>query len=116
MKKFWVPLCLAITLGLLGAGPAAAADAPSGPVQVTNYGEKPPAQFNHDTHKDQDCVSCHHNEADGKYRCGACHKLDAGDAPKIKDAFHGKGKGTCYDCHLLKGADQKMKCAECHVK
>ncbi|MDF1554863.1 MAG: cytochrome c3 family protein [Deferrisomatales bacterium] len=116
MKKVLVALTVSVTLALLGTFAAVAKDAPAGPQKVTNYGEKPVATFNHDTHKDQGCATCHHNEGDGKYKCGECHKLEDGDAPKIKDAFHGKDKGTCYACHLLKDAEKKMKCKECHAE
>ena len=107
-----------VTLVLLvGVSQVSAKDAPKGPQPVTNFGDKPAVTFDHDTHADMGCVKCHHNEADGKYKCGECHKLKAsGDAPKIKDAFHKKGAGTCYECHLLKGAEKKMKCKECHAK
>jgi len=116
MKKVLIAMLVSFALVSLGAAAAVAADAPAGPKQVTNFGKKPPATFNHDTHKDMGCAKCHHNEGDGKYKCGECHLLEDGSAPNIKDAFHGKEKGTCYECHLLKGADNKMKCAECHVK
>ncbi len=116
MKKILIALSISVTLTLLGVVAVVAKDAPAGPQAVTNYGKKGPATFNHDTHKDTACATCHHNEADGKYKCGECHKLEDGDALNIKDAFHGKDKGTCYACHLEKDAKNKMKCAECHAK
>ena len=116
MKKILIALSVSVTLALLGAVSVVAKDAPAGPQKVTNFGKKAAATFNHDTHTDITCAKCHHNEGDGKYKCGECHLLEAGDAPKIKDAFHKKGVGTCYDCHLLKGAEHKMSCTKCHPK
>ncbi len=115
-KRLLFILTTALVAAGLAAGAAFAADAPTGPITVTNFGKKAPVQFDHAKHKDLKCAQCHHNEADGKYKCGDCHKLKAGDAPKIKDAFHKKGMGTCYDCHNAKGAKNKMKCNDCHKK
>ena len=107
----------AFTLSL-GLGQVRAADAPAEPIKVTNYGEKPQVTYDHAKHKEIACVDCHHNEADGKYKCGECHRAEAeGDVPKIKDAMHKKGAGKCRSCHFGKEATaKKLKCADCHAK
>jgi hypothetical protein len=118
MKKLIV-LATAI-LFVVGVGITAAvcADAPAGPIQVGNFGEKPVVSFDHAKHAGGACVDCHHNEADGNYKCSDCHKLEAGDAPKIKDAMHKKEVGTCWKCHNKKSPDvaKEMKCKDCHAE
>lgn len=96
-----------------------AADMPAEPTAVTNYGKKAPVVFDHAKHAGGglECASCHHTADTGQYKCGECHKLETENgAPPIKEAMHGKGTGVCYTCHLQKEAQNKMKCAECHVK
>ena len=74
--------------------------------------------FDHAKHGDVACVDCHHDEADGKFKCGGCHKAEPeGDIPKIKDAMHKKDSGKCRSCHFGKQATaKKLKCADCHKK
>lgn len=102
---------------IVGLGMAAiAADAPKGPVKVSNFGGKDVVSFDHAKHKDA-CVTCHHNEKDGKYKCGECHKGDAaGKAPSFKDAAHAKETGKCWGCHNKASAkvQKELKCADCH--
>lgn len=98
-----------------GAPPAVAA--PAAPAPVTNFGTKAPVIFDHGRHARPEltCATCHHTAAEGKYRCGECHGLEAaGQTPGIKDAMHGKDKGVCYACHLQKDAAHKVKCSDCH--
>ena len=66
MRKSLLVLFVVVLMVSFGAASGLAADAPAGPQPITNCGERPVATFNHDTHKHQDCVSCHHNEGDGK--------------------------------------------------
>lgn len=99
-----------------------AADAPKGPAPVTNFGKKDPVSFDHSKHKKADgkdvaCVSCHHNEKDGKYKCSECHKAEAKDkAISLADAMHKKDVGKCWSCHRAEDAKKKMKCNDCHKK
>jgi hypothetical protein len=122
MKRLTLP---AITLGLvlgIGLSSAPAADSsievPTEPVRITNFGKKAPVVFDHAMHGEVACVDCHHNEADGQYKCGECHGLEVqAETPKIKDAMHDKAAGKCYRCHFGKEPEaKKLKCAECHVK
>lgn len=114
MKKLvLVAAAMVFSVGL--ALSAAAADAPKGPVKVTNFGKKGAPTFDHSKHADVKCEQCHHNAKDGKFKCGECHKLEAeGNTPKIQDAMHGKDKGVCFACHRADDAKKKMKCADCH--
>ena len=121
MKK--LILVATAVLFALSVGAAFAADMPAGDSAIdSGNGKKPAVAFSHTKHVTDnkiDCATCHH-QVDGKdvnEKCGNCHTIDAGDGPKLKDAMHGKKQpGACYDCHLKKGAEQKKKCAECHVK
>lgn len=117
MKRSAATAIAIVALVGIWVGGAVASEAPGEPIQVTNYGEKAPVTFDHAQHTGDgwECVSCHHNEAEGKYRCGECHRLEAdGDTPKIKDAMHKKEAGVCYACHLNKAAEHKRKCNDCH--
>jgi len=115
MRKLIV-LAVALLFSLsLGLGAALSADAPKAPVKVTNFSKKPPVMYDHAKHKDAKCVSCHHNEKDGKYKCGECHKAeDEGKAIKLQDAMHKKDVGKCWSCHRAEDAKNKLKCADCH--
>lgn len=117
MKKL-LAIAVAIMF-VVGVGVAAsiAADAPKGPMKVSNFGDKAPVTLNHATHTSVKCDYCHHNEKDGKYKCGECHKKDAaGKAPSIKDAAHAKETGRCWECHFKASPKVKkeLKCADCH--
>ncbi|GAB4256000.1 MAG: hypothetical protein Kow0092_01700 [Deferrisomatales bacterium] len=119
MRKLVVAVAVLVFTAGLGLGVAAAKDAPAGPVEVTNFGKKAPVAFEHAKHKDvAKCEQCHHKGLDDP-KCGGCHTLKGeGDAPKIKDAFHKKGKGACYACHFQKNpkVGKKLKCGDCHKK
>ncbi|MBI5013941.1 MAG: cytochrome c3 family protein [Deltaproteobacteria bacterium] len=109
-------LCTALTLGL-SLGAALAADAPKGPVKVTNFGKKAAVTFDHGKHKDVKCEQCHHNAKDGKFTCGECHRKDDDaktKAPKLESAAHNKDVGVCFSCHRAEDAKHKLKCNDCH--
>ena len=92
---------------------------------------KKPVTFPHSKHQALKCNNCHHKykEGDAKMKkCSECHKAKAGEAPKLKDAFHAtKNKKTkkaitisCVGCHkALKKAKKKhgpTSCTKCHPK
>jgi len=120
MKKVLVVVVTVFVAIGLSLGTALAADAPKGPIKVTNFGgAKGVVTFDHAKHKDAKCVSCHHNEKDGKFKCGECHKKDADaatKAPKMQDAAHGDPKGVCFSCHKAANAKNKLSCDKCHAK
>lgn len=114
MKKL---IAVAIAALFLAATAAIAADAPKGPVKVTNFGKKDAVSYDHAKHGKIDCKTCHHKEGND-FKCGTCHQAEAGKAPSIKDAFHDKAnaKGACFGCHDKSSATVKkeLKCADCH--
>ena len=118
MKK--LILIATAVLFALSLGFSIAADMPAGDTTIdSGNGKKPAVTFSHTKHKVEEgkCETCHHKGVDPDPKCGSCHTLDGGDAPKLKDALHGKAPaGACYTCHLLKGAEQKKKCGDCHAK
>ena len=119
MKKLVIVLTVvAFALGL-GLTTALATDPPADVITITNYGKKDAVKFDHAKHKEQgvECATCHHNEKDGKFKCGDCHKGEAGDAPTFKDAAHKKEQGVCWKCHNKKSPDVKkeLKCKDCHA-
>ena len=115
-----------LATSLLAAAGVALADAtgvidvslaPKAPQLVTNYGEKEPVLFDHATHLGQDlpCERCHHNASNNEFKCGDCHKKEAGEAPKMKHAAHKDKVGKCWSCHHdKKEATHPMKCKDCH--
>lgn len=118
MKKLLLVVVTVFVAFGLSMGTVLAADAPKGPVKVTNFGGKEAVTFDHAKHAGSKCVDCHHNEKDGKYKCGECHKKAADaatKAPKFQDAAHGE-KGICGSCHKGEKAKKALKCADCHKK
>jgi hypothetical protein len=108
-----------LSLGLALGSAAHSAPAPEKPLQVSNFGGKEPVSFDHGKHKGKgfECAMCHHDTAEGKYKCGECHQKQAAKgALSLKDAMHAKDKGVCYSCHVAADAKNKMKCADCHKK
>ena len=119
MKK--LILIATAVLFALSVGAAFAKDMPAGDITIdSGNGKKPGVSFSHAKHKEggAKCEDCHHKGVDPDPKCSTCHTLDGGDAPKLKDAMHGKDPaGACYSCHLNKEtAEKKLKCAECHAK
>jgi hypothetical protein len=107
---------------LLFLAAAFAAEAPAGPITITNYGKKGKVAFKHSSHvKDTKCEDCHHNGGKGGNRCGTakCHQSKStGKAPSMKEAAHQKEKGKCWSCHFKQSpkASKPMKCKECHAR
>jgi hypothetical protein len=115
MRKLIVLAVAALFSVSLGLGVALSAEAPKGPIKVTNFGKKAAVTFDHAKHKDIKCDTCHHMEKEGKYKCGDCHKAEAqGKVIKLMDAAHKKDVGKCWGCHRAADAKNKLKCADCH--
>jgi len=100
---------------------AFAAEAPKGPVTVTNFGKRGKVTFQHSSHSEvTKCAECHHLVDDGERKCGAakCHGPEStAKAPSMKEAAHQKEKGKCYGCHFKqsKKATVPLKCKQCHA-
>lgn len=88
---------------------------------------KGPVPFAHQVHADKvACTDCHHKEKPGESPnpCSDCHDVKAGDAPSLKDAFHGADSlpalQSCIGCHQRKGVKnspapmQQKPCEACH--
>ena len=115
MKKLLVLVVTVFVALGLSLGTALAADAPKGPIKVTNFGGKDAVTFDHAKHGGAKCADCHHNEKDGKFKCGECHKKEKDKASSLKDAAHGD-KGACKACHFGDKATKKLGCPSCHKK
>jgi len=112
MKKFTA--IVAAVVFFVGLGLAAvAADAPAGPVKVTNFGKKDVVTFDHAKHTSAECATCHHKAESGDFKCGTCH----GDDGAMKDAAHKKDVGKCWTCHNKKSPSvvKELKCKDCHA-
>ena len=85
---------------LLAAGSALAAEAPAKPV-VLKSEKQGDVTFKHETHKAQECKTCHATAEGGK--------MEAMDQKKAH--------ALCVDCHK-KDAQKKapVKCTDCHKK
>lgn len=89
---------------------------------------KGPVPFAHQAHADKGvaCLDCHHKEKAGETPnpCSDCHDVKKGDAPSLKDAFHGADSlpalQSCIGCHQRKGVRgspapmQQKPCEACH--
>lgn len=87
---------LAVLAALSLATVALAAAAPAEPVKLPNKNGE--VVFNHATHKDVKCATCHGNDTGGKIEltkesghkmCQDCHKANKDKGAKI----------TCKSCH-----------------
>ncbi len=121
MKKIALVAMSALFALGLSFGAAQAAEAPKGPVKVTNFGKKDPVSFDHAKHKDVKCEDCHHKQGNdkGEHKCGKCHGKDDNaktKAPKLESSMHKKDVGVCYKCHRAEDAKHKLKCNDCHKK
>lgn len=127
MKKLLILGILCMTAALVLPALASQPEVPADGIKMKLKDDsKKEVVFNHSTHKDQTCVSCHH-PVDGKedFRpCGSagCHDVfDAKD--KTEKSFHyamhepKKAKHqTCMSCHLATAGadkDKKKKLAGC---
>lgn len=106
----------------------AQAKAPDAP-QILKGSPMGGVKFQHSTHKDVKCDTCHHAAKPEKAAkssteaCADCHTKTATAPMKttFKGAFHDAmaKKGTCIDCHTAEAAKGKKaptKCADCHKK
>ena len=77
-----------------------------------------PVTFAHVDHREENCIGCHHNFADGTGDglCFECHERSAAVGHLLESHFH----GLCRDCHTERqaaGADHGpvRRCRDCHV-
>lgn len=131
--------CIAVAVLVATPALAAAEKVPAGKETLTldfmskareASGKKPikgPVPFAHQAHADKvACVDCHHKDQAGETPnpCSDCHEATKGDAPSMKDAFHGADSlpalQSCIGCHQRKGVRDspapmlQKPCEACH--
>jgi cytochrome b561 len=77
-----------------------------------------PLDFPHDKHGPVNCLTCHHNYADGRgmEACIECHR---GSRTDLREGAEARFHGFCLDCHrhpdaALHGHGPVSGCAVCH--
>jgi DMSO/TMAO reductase YedYZ heme-binding membrane subunit len=77
-----------------------------------------PLDFPHGKHVAVNCLTCHHNYADGRGfdRCVGCHRSSRTD---LKEGVESRFHGFCFDCHRHPAATLKRHgpvsgCVACH--
>lgn len=77
-----------------------------------------PMTFAHADHKEEACVTCHHNFTDGLGfgNCMTCHVSDKEVWPVLETQFH----TLCRSCHEERDAEGKASgpvraCVACHL-
>ena len=77
-----------------------------------------PLDFPHDKHGAVNCLTCHHNYADGRgmEACIACHRSARAD---LREGVEARFHGFCFDCHrhpdaALQGHGPVSGCTVCH--
>jgi predicted CXXCH cytochrome family protein len=77
-----------------------------------------PLDFPHDKHGAVNCLTCHHNYADGRgmEACIACHRSARAD---LREGVEARFHGFCFDCHrhpdaALQGHGPVSGCSACH--
>ena len=77
-----------------------------------------PLDFPHDKHGAVNCLTCHHNYADGRgmEACIACHRSARTD---LREGVEARFHGFCFDCHrhpdaALRGHGPVSGCSACH--
>ena len=77
-----------------------------------------PLDFPHDKHGAVNCLTCHHNYADGRgmEACIECHRSARAD---LREGAEARFHGFCFDCHrhpdaALQGHGPVSGCSVCH--
>ena len=77
-----------------------------------------PVRFAHADHREENCIGCHHNFADGTGDglCLNCHEDSQAVGHLLELHFH----GLCRGCHIKRqaaGADRGpvRRCGDCHA-
>lgn len=80
-----------------------------------------PMTFAHESHKQQQCIDCHHNYVDNTGRsllCMVCHLSKKEITYKLEDQFH----ELCMGCHRRKQLEGQKdhgpirQCKACHTE
>jgi DMSO/TMAO reductase YedYZ heme-binding membrane subunit len=85
---------------------------------VMRRASAPPLDFPHGKHGAVNCLTCHHNYADGRgmEACIACHR---GTRDDLREGAEARFHGFCFDCHrhpdaALKKHGPVSGCSVCH--
>lgn len=105
---------LAMSLaGLMGAAAGAAMREP-----LMHRSAAIPLDFPHSKHVGVNCITCHHNFADGRGldSCVACHRSDRAD---LKEGAEARFHNFCFECHRHPDASFAKHgpvsgCVSCH--
>ncbi len=111
---FAVVTILAMSLaGLMGAAAGAALREP-----LLQRSSALPLDFPHSKHVAVNCITCHHNFADGRGLdgCIACHQSNRAD---LKEGVQARFHGFCFECHRHPDATLEKHgpvsgCVSCH--
>lgn len=127
MKKLLlIALAALMTLGLALTASSQEDEMTLAPAELAPL-ERPPVEFNHDSHAgDLQCVRCHHDfdefmnnqvEEDGA-SCSDCHSRQANaDNPvSLRTAFHKSCKGCHEDLIARNRPSGPVTCGMCHKR
>ncbi len=111
---FGVATILAMSLaGLLAGAAGAALREP-----LLQRTDSPPLDFPHAKHAAVNCLTCHHNFADGRGLdpCVECHRSSRAD---LKEGVQARFHAFCFECHRHPDASFQQHgpvsgCASCH--
>ncbi len=123
MKRFFVGILAIMFVFTMVAAITAHAEVKPPDKPITLENNKAPVTFDHSTHTDIKCETCHHMWKDtstAPQKCEDCHKpKKQGDVPKRYNMAH-KTDRSCRGCHkAFKKAGKKTgptKCTGCHKK
>jgi len=120
MKKISIFIGTLLLLSLLGLS-LYSSDLIQSRLATPRYEATIPMTFSHKSHKQQQCIDCHHNYVDNTGRsqlCMGCHLSTAELTYKLEDQFH----QLCMGCHREKqlAANKEhgpvRQCKMCHTK
>ncbi|HIW01601.1 MAG TPA: cytochrome c3 family protein [Candidatus Desulfovibrio intestinipullorum] len=141
MKKLFLILAAVsfLVAGTMQTDAQAAADTATDPVKEIAQGMRKPivlksgvspllnVTFNHRTHMNVPCRTCHHAEGSTGYyvSCNECHQIEDARSTEVESrfqAFHAKGTDrSCYGCHtrMAEARPQDFphftNCRPCHM-
>ena len=120
MKKKLIVIGVLLIVSLLGLS-LYSSDITQSRLAVPRYEAAIPMTFSHKSHKQQQCIDCHHNYVDNTGRsqlCMGCHLSTVELTYKLEDQFH----QLCMGCHREKQLEGNKEhgpvrqCKMCHTK
>ncbi|MDX2367729.1 MAG: cytochrome c3 family protein [Colwellia sp.] len=120
MKKTTIIIGSLLLLTLLGIT-LYSSDITQSRLATPRYEAIIPMTFSHKSHKQQQCIDCHHNYVDNSGRsllCMGCHLSKVELTYKLEDQFH----ELCMGCHRKKQLEGDKdygpvrQCKACHTE